>query len=316
MKIDLKLPKGFLDEEPRQIRISSDVKKIWAVELDLLAKFDEVCRRNGIKYFIDGGTLLGAVRHKGFIPWDDDIDVCMFRSDFKKLEKVAVHEFQAPYFWQTFKTDIFASRGHGTLRNSVTTAIARENLVNGRTMHRFNQGIFIDVFPLDNIPDDSGSALDFLSGVQIRIDKVRKFKSFHYEFKRRGFRVLASLRGIADSGKYISTLTGSSFNTEKALEKISTEHEDWCVKYNDVKTELCCTISHWPKRKPQQYYRREWFDDVELLDFEMLKVPAPSGWSDLLTGLYGDWRKNVIASSLHGAMFFDAEKSYTEYYNQ
>lgn len=313
MQIELKLPENFLEEEPREIRVSSDVKKIWAVELDLLAKFDEVCRRNGLQYFIDGGTLLGAVRHKGFIPWDDDVDVCMFRKDFEKLESIASKEFKEPYFWQTFKTDLTSARGHAALRNSNTTAIAKSDLKGGRTIRRFNQGICLDVFPLDNIPDSEEEAADFLNGVQKRIEKIWFINSFTAELRIRGWRTLTSARGIMKLLRYSRCLIGAGLHGGNMLKKAAQDHEDWCKKYNTVVTERSCTIAHWPMRKASQYYRRCWFDKVEMVDFEMMKVPAPVGRIELLKGLYGDWQKHVIGGTLHGGIQFDVERSYLDY---
>ena len=316
MKIDLQLPQNFFDEESREIRVSSDVKKIWAVELDLLVKFDEVCRRNGIQYFIDGGSLLGAVRHKGFIPWDDDIDVCMFRKDFKRLEAIAAKEFKKPYFWQTFKTDLLSARGHGTLRNSDTTAIPKDDLINGKTVRQFNNGVFIDVFPLDNIPDSEDIAIAFLVGIQKRMDKVRFLASFPAILRARGWRVLTSARGCLNLFRYSMSCFWAILHGENALSRAAWEHERWCERYNSGRTSRSCTISFWPMRKQCQYYRREWFEEITYLDFELLKLPAPSGYIKLLEGLYGDWRKHVIGGSLHDGIFFDVEHPYTDYFRK
>lgn len=82
-----------------------DLKNVWNVELDILKKFDSFCKKHGLSYFADSGTLLGAVRHKGFIPWDDDLDFVMFRKDYDKFIKLSKKEFKYPYFIQTGYND-------------------------------------------------------------------------------------------------------------------------------------------------------------------------------------------------------------------
>lgn len=72
--------------------VSSKTKKIWNIELDMLKLLDDICKKYSLKYFVAYGTLLGAVRHKGFVPWDDDIDVFMLRDDYNKLARIAPAE--------------------------------------------------------------------------------------------------------------------------------------------------------------------------------------------------------------------------------
>lgn len=121
--------------------------------MDLLLEFDRVCKKNGIKYMIDGGTLIGAVRHGGFIPWDDDIDVIMLREEYEKLNNIASREFSAPYFWQTYASDSDHGRGVARLRNSSTTYMLRSEMNGKKSQFRHNQGVLLDVFICDNIPD-------------------------------------------------------------------------------------------------------------------------------------------------------------------
>ena len=117
------LDENFFREEIRcGYKVSEKMKKVWAVELNLLEQFDKLCRENNLQYFVDSGTLLGAVRHQGFIPWDDDIDVVMFRDDYEKLKIIAKDAVSSPYFYQNSYNDLMIW-AFSKLRDSRTTAI-------------------------------------------------------------------------------------------------------------------------------------------------------------------------------------------------
>ena len=105
--LKVKLPDSFFHEEVRDgYLVTAKVKELWAVQIDLLCELDRVCKKYNLKYILDFGTLLGAVRHKGFIPWDDDLDVSMLREDYDKLMEVGPTEFTHPYFLQNHDTEI------------------------------------------------------------------------------------------------------------------------------------------------------------------------------------------------------------------
>ena len=172
----LKIDDSFYQEEERcGYLVSAKMKRIWAVELDLLYQLQQICEKYGIKYYASGGTILGAEGHKGMIPWDDDIDIMMLRDQYDLLCQHA-DEFEEPYFFQTYETDDGYFRGHAQLRNSNTTGVLVEEIEKNVP---FNQGIFIDIFPLDYYPEDEEE--------QKRIDQCvhsmnRRISDFYYTF--------------------------------------------------------------------------------------------------------------------------------------
>lgn len=126
-------------------KVPDKMRKIWQIELAMLDKVDAICKKHDIHYFLLHGTLLGAVRHKGFIPWDDDLDIGMLRKDYDKFLEIAPKELSEPYFLQTMWTDHNCFFGGLTkLRNSETTGITERELG-----HHCNLGIWIDILPVD-----------------------------------------------------------------------------------------------------------------------------------------------------------------------
>ena len=123
----------------------TELGKLHRIQLQMMKDFDDLCRRNQIQYFLAGGTLLGAVRHHGFIPWDDDVDLMMLREEYEKLCRLPVSEFPNHFFLQTVQTD---PEYHGEMAKILLngTIYQTEFYKNFSRMH---QGIFLDIFVHD-----------------------------------------------------------------------------------------------------------------------------------------------------------------------
>ena len=169
--------------------------------LEILKEFIRVCDKYHLKYFLLGGTALGAVRHKGFIPWDDDIDVGMPREDYDKFIQLQKEYEGTPYFIQTWKTDKNYIYNFAKLRDSSTTYIEAP-LVN----HRINHGIFIDIFPIDGMckkrkPREKLAGRVRYIWWQVYMSYLPAlFRKFHKQtfFKDLGLNIVASLFYIFD----------------------------------------------------------------------------------------------------------------------
>lgn len=303
--IKLKLPENFLNEENRDgYLVSCEMKKIWAVELDLLNEFSRVCQENNIQYFADGGTLLGAIRHKGFIPWDDDIDVMMFRDQYQKLCKIAKKAFRHPYFFQTEYTDPGSLRGHAQLRNSLTTGILKSEMYR---KWNFNQGIFLDIFPIDSIPND---------------DKlfIKMQNTLSYNRAAINYWICKSNDGFSKepNKSFKANLIFFLFrhhilNWQSHTHKLYKKFEQEMQQYNSHATQRVAKFFSWPFQERRIWQRSAFEGKIVYKDFECLKVPVPPGFSHILDTFYGNWREYKIGTSTHGGVFFDTDKPYTIY---
>ena len=124
-------------------------RKIQELELQALIEVDRICRKHGINYTLTCGSLLGAVRHGGFIPWDDDIDIAMMRNDLIKFEEVCKTELDHKYFYQSHHTEQDYFRLYSKLR--INNTIFKESV---HSNHNINHGIYIDIFTIDYTPNN------------------------------------------------------------------------------------------------------------------------------------------------------------------
>ncbi|MBR1539885.1 MAG: LicD family protein [Clostridia bacterium] len=280
-----------LEEEEREgYLVSAKVKKLWKVELDMLEKVLDICDKNNIKYFASYGTLLGTVRHHGFIPWDDDIDLEMPRNDYERFKQIARKELQDPYFVQCYETEKNYDRSHIQIRNSNTTAILKTDKNNS-----FNKGIFMDIFPIDNVPD----------GVKGKIFKLRV-----NTFKR----LINTYPVFGDEKKLklvIKKIMKKTFFKIFDLNKILAKYEKLLSKYKDEKTKYMGLIYDGFK---YPVFEREYYDEYENLSFEYLSLRCPKKYDSMLRQEYGeDYMVPQKKASTHQEFFFDTEKSYLEY---
>ncbi len=159
------------------------LREVQLKQIEILLEFDRICRKYNIKYSLEGGTLLGAVKYQGFVPWDDDIDIIMLRDDYEKFLQVAKEDLGSKFFLQNTKSDRYYPLNYSKLRMNNTIYMQKnyEKL-------NIHQGLFIDIFPLDYVQKKNFrwkcSILGILNGARGKKLGIRqiqpKWKQFIY----------------------------------------------------------------------------------------------------------------------------------------
>ena len=287
---------SFFEEEDRLgFHIDRKRKEIWAVELDMLYELDRVCKKLNIRYFLDGGTLLGAARDGRFIPWDDDIDVAMLREDYDRFIRQAPKEFEYPLFLQTGYTEKDYFRGHCQLRNSETAAILPNEL--GRA--KYNLGIFLDIFVLDDL-------FPWKAEEQYRAREAlwaRRKKWNHHNYHPN------PIRWGVRWGRYLL------YNAQYP-DPASFYAELEAIFRSDRKSTYVDYLMLNAGPGDIHYLKREWYEDSVPLLFEGRIFPAPKGYREYLECYYGeDYFTPKNLPSLHntdGQVMFDVNRSYAD----
>ena len=311
LKIDI--PDSFFNGEVRSgYRISSTMKKVWAVELDLLSEAMRVMDKHSIKYFAIGGTLLGSVRHKGFIPWDDDIDIAIPRNDYERFRKIARDEFSHPYFFQDEFNSPGLLCGHAKLRNSETTMIHSNHLDEKVGSLSFNMGIFIDFFPVDSLPDG--------------IEEYKKWQNRLKSIARSAWH----LRLFSHRGRMVGN-NKTKFVLRKLFLSVIRDPNHYFYKYNrllmrysNVSTEKSCLYCLYCRNEAERdrwSWRSSDLDSQSLIPmpFEFMSIPCPANYDAVLTRCYGNWHEEKQVNSIHGSTsesFYDVDNSYLVYFDK
>ena len=256
-------PEFFKPEVRCDFLVSTERKKIWAIELDLLLRFDEVCKRHGLKYFLAEGSLLGAIRHKGFIPWDDDTDVVMFREDYEQLLTLA-DEFPEPYFLQIPGKDVGYYFSFAKLRNSNTTAVGIPF-----RFEKFNQGIGIDIFVLD-VVDIGKDEIGYLRIADLIHENSTYMRRSNINPTEEDIRRISSC-GDVDPRANLDEIN-----------QIATLHKGICTDHVGI---MNCTIYPFVRH----VWRKEAFDGSAFFPVEGFRFPVPSGFDHILSTTYGDY---------------------------
>lgn len=234
--------------------------------LYIALEFKRICDKYDIPYFLIGGSLLGAVRHGGFIPWDDDMDIGMLRNDYEKFIGIASQELGKEFFLQTVETDSYYGQGYLKIRLNGTSLV--EDYAIGSKQHN---GVFLDVFPYDAMPD-----------------KAFQQKIHYYRFKcaKWGMMSKSDYSFVDKKRKYFFAIMKIIYSVF-SRENMSQHLNRICKQYNSKNTKNY--INLFGAYDYNEFTKRENLEVLEVLPFEGIEFFVPSNYSDLLTQMYGDY---------------------------
>ena len=267
----------------------STLKEHQAVLLELLIEFDRVCKKNGISYTLFAGSMLGAVRHQGFSPWDDDLDIALLREDYNRLMNLDESEWNKAYYLQKeFSKHWPAS--FSKLRKNNTTCLEKYHPKDKQT----HQGIYVDIFPIDNMADKFFMRfIQFLSA-RIVIAKVKSIQGY-------------------DTNSFMKKLAIflSRLLPLKVFHSIATMNKR--KKTKSVHSFFAGSI-----RFRKGIFPRCWFTETIEIPFESVMIPVSRYYHELLTKQYGDYMimpsEEERKCKVH-AVLVDVENDYSLYKN-
>ena len=272
------------------VLVTSEMKKVWQVQMELVKKLLEVCSKYNLRIWGGGGTMIGTVREHGYIPWDDDIDMLLFRPDYDKLISIAKKEFDHPYFFQCCYTEKNYIFGHSQLRMDGTSAILAGQVASRSTFH---MGIFIDIFPYDAVPDNQEDL-----SVQLR-------EREHY---------IRQMQHISNGWDIIHPITSIKYILQRSkLQSIYSNFENLFRKYRieDNKYVSCFSFQVDPDHILQD---KHWYDETLFLPFEDILMPIPKDYDRILNKQYGDYMSPRKEPTMHGSyLFLSATTPYQDY---
>ena len=232
-----------------------DINEYKGVLVKILKEIDSFCKREGVVYYLDCGSLLGAVRHKGFIPWDDDIDLSMPRKDYEKFIKEFKSDNCTVLSFRS-DTDYFYTFAKVNYNGSYVDEVELPKIK--------GLGINIDIFPLDGMPDNLLKRR-IHQDILFLLNKVRAMNVRIHRKLPKPFNIVFQWRALVSI-------------SDKLGKRYSMDNTSYCG--NLVATNI------WHKEIPSSC-----FDGTDYLDFEDGRYPVPSGYDKYLKGLYGDYMK-------------------------
>lgn len=273
----IKIDDSYLEDEIRDgFYIPSMTKRTWAMELTVLDLIDSICQKHNITYFADWGTYLGAIRHKGFVPWDDDLDICMHRNELNKFLAVAKEELPEGYSVMSFHNNDYSWKFIYNIVPNDHMCFTPEYL---KSHYSFPYIVAIDIFIIDNISDDDSIEQSRNEQVKRLLNEADKISLSEQSEPDK----LNKMRALYDEAEKLLQLE-NEHDTERVVQKVP-----WGVYHNRT-------------------YDKSDFINAVRVPFEMTSVPVPLCFNKILSSKYGNFMNIVFGGGGHNYPYYIGQK--------
>lgn len=263
----------FKEEWREGFFIESKMKHAWAAQIEVILEIDRICKKHSIQYFATRGTLLGAIRHKGFIPWDDDVDIAMKRKDYQKFIEVAPKELPPEWVLGNVNLKTEWDQPFSRVMNSSKMDFTKEHL---KRFHGCPYIVGVDIFPFDNLPEDEAEAEMVYSLMKILYGTIMDLKQKRTAEAEKNLKEIENLMKVKiDSG---GNVVNQLFRLIDRLSCLYGEEESSRL----VQWHVGACFNN------KRDYDKAWYEKSVPVAFENITLPAPVGYAEALCRMFGD----------------------------
>ena len=294
----LEFQDGFFKQEVRNgFYIDETMKTLWAAEMEVLQKVAEICDRHGITWYAAYGTLMGAIRHEGFVPWDDDMDIWVKRKDYNRLLQVLPQELPSGYFVRSPLTEAGYGQFHTIVNSGDCVSIDPEWL---EQYHGCPFSVGLDIFPLDYLPRDekerilqeqmfavASNCAQIANALNSEDNKAEEYADVRQVLKE------DIMNGIRELEEGCGAKINRQLVVDEEWEKAASELFKWAnyfaMMYEEEESDHLVQYMDY-FRNPWMKFPKEYFSEGYGAAFENFLLPIPCGYEQILRRIYGTYR--------------------------
>lgn len=303
----LKFPRGFFEEEEREgFLVEAEMKHVWAAQLEMIKLLEQLCEKNGFHYFTIFGTLLGAIRHQGFIPWDDDVDIAMIREEYQEFIQISQDQLPDQFWILSPFTEPEWDEVLGRIVNGRSINVSGERLL---AFHGCPYAIGSDVFIIDHVPNDEKTK-EWKDSIISLI-----YQLFSISWANNEEKIIcesdSEIRTTLEEGLTVleETFDFEFYKEGNLRNQLCCLFDAVCSSYGDINDRYLVKYPGYVSFSPNYYFHKSWFEGTIPLKFENTSIMAPIGYDAISYATYGyDYMIPRTTGAAHDYPFYKGQR--------